>query len=496
MTVSPYSSVEIKRTAAHFFTGKVASALLTLITLLWLVRLLAAEEYGAYVVLVAGMEFTLAITTLGLPWVAARYLPEFRLYANGRMLKYFVWQVVIRISLSLFIGALLLMLTMPWLLLPLEFTQHTNVARLYLLVLLVEGSGRHIRESILGPLMQQGQAQISQVLRNLVLLLIVGIIVAQGAIDLHHVVLAELIASVLSTALTLYRLIRYLHLHLNSPGQDGWQPPNWSEMWRIACYTYFSNLVTQAYSPQVFVFLIQHYLGVEATALFGFLRNLYGQIANYLPATSYVGAGGMAELARNANLVGKLSLFALMPILVFVWLAGNELPSLLSGGKFNQANYCLAGLLLALIPFSQRQILEIVAVVSKNSHLCSWGASLGVLVLPLAYLLLESGQGLWSIIIAIIVSQILFNTMLITALTRITSYRLDAIGFFKLIAAAFAAFVLAQQLVFSIQTWLDLLVVAIFSCSLFLLVSYFIKPFRADERARVNRLFNRKIFVW
>jgi len=111
-------------------------------------------------------------------------------------------------------------------------------------------------------------------------------------------------------------------------------------------------------------------------------------------------------------------------------------------------------------------------------------------------LLLESGQGLWSIIIAIIVSQILFNTMLITALTRITSYRLDAIGFFKLIAAAFAAFVLAQQLVFSIQTWLDLLVVAIFSCSLFLLVSYFIKPFRADERARVNRLFNRKIFVW
>ncbi len=42
-----------------------------------------------------------------------------------------------------------------------------------------------------------------------------------------------------------------------------------------------SVVVTQGmahlYSPQAFVFLIQRYLGVDAAALFGFLRSLFGQ---------------------------------------------------------------------------------------------------------------------------------------------------------------------------------------------------------------------------
>ena len=76
--------------------------------------------------------------------------------------------------------------------------------------------------------------------------------------------------------------------------------------------------------------------------------------------------------------------------------------SLLSNGKFTQSGYYLGGLLLALIPFSQRQILETVAVVCGQSRLCLWGSFLGVLTLPLAYWLFESGLGLWSPIIAMI----------------------------------------------------------------------------------------------
>ncbi len=182
--------------------------------------------------------------------------------------------------------------------------------------------------------------------------------------------------------------------------------------------------------------------------------------------------------------------------MIFVWLAGGELINLLSGGKFNEANSYLAGLLLTLIPLSQRQLLEIVAVVSEKSHLCSWGAVLGALALPMAYLLLESGQGLWSVITSIIVSQILFSGTLIIALAHTTAYRFDVIGFFKLIVAAVIGFVFTQQLAFSIQSWLDLLLTAILSCGFFLLISFFIKPFYVEEREKLNRLFNRKIFIW
>lgn len=507
MSVSPYSSAVLKRSAMHFITGKIFSALLTLIILLWLVRELTVEEYGIYVILVAGMEIALAITALSLPWVAARYLPEFRLHADGKTLACFVWQILARITVFLVMGVFLLFVVLPWLL-PLEFTRYLDVARLYLLVLLAEGLGRHIRDSALEPLLQQGQAQISLVLRNLVLLLLLSAVAVYGDVNLHHVVLAELIASLLGAILALRGLVRYLHVHRELQGRDGWQAPNWVEMWSIARHMYLSHFITLTYSPQVFIFLIQHYLGVEATALFGFLRNLFEHISRYLPATllfslirpklvaSYVAAGDMVELTRNANLAGKLSIFILMPVLIFASLAGDELLSLLSSGKFSQTGYYLAGLLMALIPLSQRQILVAVVIVSDKSYLCTLGSSLSMLALPLAYWLLEADQGLWSPIFAIIVNQIIFNTTLIVALTRTTTYRPDSIGFFKLVVATLVGLILTQQFAIPLHGWPGVLIKAALASSFFLLAAYFIKPFQAEERARLNRLFNHKIFVW
>ncbi len=304
MSASPYSGLALSRSAGHFIIGKSISALLTLIILFWLIRLLSVEEYGAYVILVAGMELTLTLTSFGLPWVAARYLPESRLHASGNNLVRLVWQIISRISLFLLTGTLLLALIMPWLLIPLGLTQHIDLARAYLLVLIVEGIGRNIRDSILGPLLQQGTAQLSLVARNIALLMLLGIVAAQETVHLSHLVIAEAVASMLGTILACAGLIRYLNAHRDLPGKDGWQQPNWPDMWRMARHMYSSYLISLIYSANVLIFLIQRYLGVEATALFGFLYRLYLQIINYLPATllfglvrpkliaSYIGMGG------------------------------------------------------------------------------------------------------------------------------------------------------------------------------------------------------------
>ena len=60
---------------------------------------------------------------------------------------------------------------MPWLLAFLNLTQQTDVARLYLLVLVLEGLRLNIQDCILDPLLQQGRSQLSLVARNLALLL-------------------------------------------------------------------------------------------------------------------------------------------------------------------------------------------------------------------------------------------------------------------------------------------------------------------------------------
>jgi len=535
MSSSPYSDVEFKRGIVHFFIGKAASALLAVGILFWLVRLLNVGEYGAYVTMQAGMGLGLAIMSFGLPWAAARYVPEFRLYANGKQLARLVWQIIALTGLFSVSGALLLYVAMPWLLAFLNLTQQTDVARLYLLVFVLEGLRLNIQDCILDPLLQQGRSQISLVARNLTLLLCLSVVLTtQGKVHLHHVVLAEMAGSFLSVALSLHGVVRYLRTYRNLNGKRDWQPTNWSEMWLTARHMYFSYLVTLIYGPWVFVFLTQRFLGLEATALFGFLLNLYAQIFRYLPATllfslirpklvaSYIGEGGMAQLTRNANLVGKISLFFLMPLLVCVWLAGNELVSLLSGGKFTQAGYYFACMLLGLIPLSQRQTLETVVVASGHGHLCFRCSALGILVLPLAYWLFESGQGLWSPVLAMIASQTIFNVTLIVAMGTSTSYRPDVMGLFKLLTAALVGFVLSiflkmawtgsfqlhandfveslkniqdliskfvvQQVSMPVHGWLDLATTAALASSLYLLASCLFRPFRVDERMRLSRL--------
>ena len=554
MNTSPYSIVALKRSAVYFLTGKFASALLVFIIMIWVVRLLPVEEYGAYMVLLSGMALAQAITSLGFPWLAARYLPEFRLYACGRQLAHFIWKVIALIGLCLVTGSLILFLTLHWLLPSLKLAQHIEVAKLYLLVLVVEGLGANIRESILGPLLLQGLAQISLVVRNLALLLFLGAVVVlqcqnrvhlnyseltefvasmskvfsgngtvtlyqavlvefsasmskvfagKGTVHLDHLVMVELAASGLGTVLALQSLVKYLRANSNLPRQDGWKPPKWSSMWSTARHMYFSNLVTMTYGNDVFVFLIQRYLGVEATALFGFMSSLYGKLGQYLPASllfslirpklvaSYAGGGGMTALMHNANLAGKLSLFVLMPILAFSWLAGSELLSLLSGGKFIHTDYYLATLLLALIPLSQRQILETVAVACDRSYLCFLGASLGVLVVPLAYWLLESAQGLWGPIIARIGSHQIFVMALIISLSRATTYRPDVIGFFKLATAAFASFLLARLIPISTDGWSGLIIKMMLSCGFFLLAAFVMKAFNMEDRRKIKRLLNK-----
>lgn len=543
MNTSPYTGAALKRSAMHFFIGKVASALLTFSILFWLVRLLTTEEYGTYVTLEAGSFFMLTVTSFGLPWLAARYLPEFRLHGNGKQLRYFIWRIIAMISLFNIMGASLLFLAMPWLLEPLGLMHQMDVARLYLLVLVFEGLRGNILECTLEPLLLQGRAQLSQILRNLAFLSGLVIIAVQGAVHLHDAVLAELAGTILGTVSALLSLIRHVHTQRDLQGKDGWQSPNWSEMWRASRHMYFSNLVTLTYGSSVLVFLTQRFLGVETTALFGFLYNLFGQIRRYLPSSlllglirpkliaSYMGEDGAAQLTRNANLVVKVSLFILMPLLVFVWLAGSDLLNLLSGGKFTHAGYYFGGLLMALIPLSQRQILETVAIASGQSHLCSWGSFLGILTLPLAYWLLESGQGIWSPIIAMVAGQLIFNVILVTAMRFTTPYRPDTIGFIKLSMAALMGYGLgilvkmawegslpslpnndlttlidnAQEVVSKYLSYhidapvpdlLNLTTMATLACGFFLLIAYFFKPFRAEERMRLNRLLNRNIFIW
>ncbi len=510
MSDSPYSGSAVKRSTAHFLAGKIVSALLTLSILLWLVRLLSVPEYATYITLVASLEIAFCAAGLGIPWMEGRYFPEYRLHASKVKIIRFAVQLILCQVGVLLIVALAAWLCLDWLLIKMEMTDYLEAAQLYLLMLVVDGSGRRLRDGMLSALLLQKLSQISLVTRNFLFVSSLGVLAYIEEISLVHVIEAELFASTISVLISLLGL--WYHLSQIEVREDPeWIAPKWSQMWAVARNMYFSTQITQVYSAPVFILIIRYSFGAEAaeaTAIFGFLCNLYVQVGNYLPAVllfglirpklvaSYVGNGGIAELTRNANIVGKFSLFVLMPLLVFSCLAGEVLVAQLSGGKFLHTGYYLAGLMCALIPLSQRQILETVAVVTGNSHLCNYAATLGVFTLPIAFGLITCGFGLWAPIIAFTLGNLIFCSTIVRGVAKKTFYHADFAGFCRMLLSAAFAYLGAMLLVDPGQSWIWVVVAATLACSTFLLAAGIIKPFSDDERLSINQLIKRNLFIW
>jgi O-antigen/teichoic acid export membrane protein len=510
MSDSPYSGSAVKRSTAYFLVGKVVSALLNFTILLWLVRLLTVPEYATYITLVASMEIAFCAAGLGIPWMEGRYFPEYRLHASKEKIIRFAVQLILCQVGVLLIVALAAWSCLDWLLIKMEMSSYREAAQLYLLMLVVDGAGRRLRDGMLSALLLQKLSQISLVTRNFLFVASLGVLVYLEEINLVHVIEAELFASSVGVMISLFGLWRHLKL-IEVRENPEWQAPKWSQMWAVARNMYFSTQITQVYSAPVFILIIHYSFGTEAaeaTAVFGFLCNLYVQVGNYLPAVllfglirpklvaSYVGDGGIVELTRNANMVGKFSLFVLMPLLVFSGLAGEVLVELLSGGKFQHTGYYLAGLMCVLIPLSQRQILETVAVVTGNSHLCNYAATLGIFTLPIAFGLIKIGFGLWAPIIAFALGNLIFCSTIVRGVAKKTSYHADFAGFCRMLLSAAIAYLGAMLLVFSGQNWVWIIAVAILACITFLLAGGIIKPFSEYERSSINQIIKRNLFIW
>ncbi|MDG9669482.1 hypothetical protein ONV78_17210 [Hahella sp. CR1] len=470
----PYSRQALISGTKKFLSGKVISALLTLGILLVTVRLLPVTEYGAYVTLLAMTEIGRSLAQLGLAWLTARQLPEYRLKADGPRLIGFCRRVVAWQSAALIACALLFAGLMDAYLSWAGLEAFRPAALVFLGVFLVEGVGRFLREAVLGPLLLQGGIRASMVGRQL--LYLAGLLVlwrlsgsglaqpilillpsaqtlAQPGMGLYAVVLIELAASAFGTAVALACLIKFCRSMRGLQGEAGWTEPSIRQQWWLSLHMYFAHLLTLLYSPQALVNLLQKYLGPEASAVFGFLRTLNDQIARYLPASLlfslirpklvavYVNGGGAPELSRLTNSAGKVSLVILLPLVSVAAVFGDELIQLISGGKFSDSGYLFFGFLLCLIPYSQRLLLETAAVTMDQANLCKWGAALGLITLPSLWALLHLGIGVWAAVIAIGLGHVLFNSFIIAGLKQRCDYAFDWLNQTKLILAMAVAII-------------------------------------------------------
>jgi O-antigen/teichoic acid export membrane protein len=507
MTGSPYSKAALRRSAWHFLTGKVATAGLSLGILLVVVRLLPVAEYASYVTLSAATEVLYPLSLLGLPWLASRFLPEFRLNASSHTLRRLVRDLALAVVMLLLLAAIAVAVVAAAFPDLLAESAIRALLAIYLVMFVADSLGRFARENLLGPLMQQGWVRASQVGRQAVFLGLLMIGMHRGTMDVEHVVAAEAAAASGATLLAFVGLSLHLRRLAGEAGRTGWAPPARQEMWRTARDMYLARLLSLPYSPQALLLLVQRALNAEAVALFGFMRHLFVQVANNLPSTmlfslvqpklvaSQVDAG-VHELSRNANLAGKLSLFALMPLVATAWLAGDPIVVWLSGGKFVGAGGILAGMLLAIVPFSQRLLIETVTVALGRSRLCTYASAIGLVVLLLLIVLLKFGFGVWAPVITLVVSYALFNAVVQTALARSSGYTADYGGATRLLASGAVCGIALLPLGAFVNPHMAVWIQTVLVLPLYLLVAWILKPFTIAERERMNLLIGRRVFIW
>jgi len=502
----PYGRNAMRRGTRDFLIGKAISAVMSFAIMLLLVRLLPLQQFGVYVTWLALLELAHAIGGVGLPWVALRYLPEFRLYASSNSLRRFVRRWLAGVLLATVAVVLMSAAGLSAYLAWSDMQEHHFAAAIFLAAIGFELAGRHMREGLLEPLMQQLASRISLILRQSVMLAAVLTLWYAGELRLIWVVAAELVASLVG-AVSAWVLMRRHLASLNGTGATGdWTEPAFSAMWRTAIHMFGAQLVSLSYGPAMLTVVAQRTLGLEATALFGFLRQLCEQVWRYLPSIVLMGVvrpklvaaycvGGMFELSRISAVVAKMTILTAAPVIVFAAIAGSDLIVLLSGGKFQGSGWLFFGLTLSLLPMGLRQLYEAAAVTTGRSELCMRASLSGLLTLPLLYALVSNDFGLWALVIVFVVGHLLFVGVVAFGLSRAVGFSIDAVGLGRVMVAGAIAWGLLAAWAWPASNWGVILVQGLAVTLLFLLAAYGLRPFNLQERQLLDSLVGRRWFA-
>ncbi|MEO6563666.1 MAG: oligosaccharide flippase family protein [Nitrosospira sp.] len=507
-TQQHYSVERVRRGTLHFLGGKAGSAALTFAAFILVARLLTTTDYAYYAIALAVVELGLALASFGLDWVAARYLPEYRVRATGSQLKHFILKLAGLQSAIYLVFAILMGLGSFSLAALLGSPSAAPVLQLYSIYLVMEGCSRMLRDQMLGHLLLQGRAQIALILRNLIWVSGLAWFYTHGsAAAVQDVALVEVAAALVGLLAAVVGLFHTLRGTVgNLPGSnDGWIAPTLQKQWVLARSSYLSYLFSLAYGPQVITLLLSRFAGVEVTAAFGFARNLADQVRRYLPAdlllglvrpalvARYAASQNFTALNRNATLLFLISLLVLAPVLVLGIVYGDLVVMVLSSGKFGDSAPFVTLLLLLLAPFSHRRIIEMIANTVSHAAACARANAYLIGFPPLMALLLMTGLPVWSVLLVLLLAEMTFSFLVVRELRKGgMTYQLPWAALLRIVlAVALSAGVLSMLNIALDEGLVDLLIATVLALLVTATVLLLCKPLDRDALESIKRLLGR-----
>jgi len=490
-----------------FAAGRVTSALIGFTLFLVLARSLPLGDYGQYLTLLAGLELIVLYTSLGIPWIGIRYMPEYRIHAGGPALRRLLLQLGLASLAPLALALLALWAGAHWWMGWLKVEGAADAIGAFLLICLFDGVNRFLSTVVLESLLAQKRAQAVQILRNLVFLAPLGYLLLQGGqVDLTTVLRIELVASAAAAAAATLLSATLLRALPDGEEDPDWTPPTRRALVEIAGYNYASNAVANLYSAPALQLLANALLGPAASALFGFARNLAEQVRRYLPSefllsvirpmlvATYASDRDDAQLNRRMLLAAKLSLLTSAPVAGVLLGAGQEAMRLIGGARLQDAYWLLIVLLFVSFSRSHRSLLGLYVNCVRQTDIWLRASLWCLFVLPLALALIEVGWGAFALVAAMIAEEIICTASVLRQLSRRGLGYSVAIGGLGPVIGAAIACAVTTALALRLMNGQMVPVAAALGCIAFGVTLLVRTPFDAREQQLLNRVTGRPLF--
>ncbi|NLD69600.1 MAG: oligosaccharide flippase family protein [Limnobacter sp.] len=501
-----YSLARFRSNLLSFAAGRTISAVTSFTIFVLLARSLPVADYGRYLTLLATIELILLYSSLGIPWVAIRFVPEYREKASSQQLYRLLLGLVLANSLPMLVVLLMLWQWSAWWTNQLGLEAALVVVLPFLLLCLFDGLNRIFVTLALEPLLAQKSAQAVQISRNLSFLAPLGYAAANGIpFDLAFVIRIETAAAGVAAGIAAATAVRATRASARASGDPQWTRPPLRAMVGIAGYNYSGNAVANLYSAPALQLMANALLGPAASALFGFARGLAAQVRRYLPSelllsiirpmlvAAYSNDGDHDKLNRRMLLAAKTSLFAVAPLVGILLGAGPQAVAAIGGAELQQAYWLLVVLLLLSFAHSHRSLLGLYVNCVRETDIWLRASLLCLCVLPAAYLMIVGGLGAESLAIAMVAEEILLTTSVLRML-RARGYRYSlAVSGLPGIAAATALCALTVFIGLRLPE-LPLPAAAALGGIAFAVALALLRPLDQAERMLVNRLAGRPMF--
>ena len=508
---SEYYSIKRLRWNTLVFTGgKGVNAVLNLSIFVLIASSLSKSDFAIYAWLVAFIELSTNISRFGINWAVDRYVPQLRSTLNSVALRRFILIMTgLRVAVIVLFAALF-----HWsgqTILSFSGKEEWFPAfDLYILVIVPYALMTFSRDIVFQSLLKQVHSQANTTLRHAIFLSVLFFFISQSdELTLMHVIYGDIAATTTAAIIALIQMGVLLRQLPYGTAPTSSALPTWRMIVKFAANSYANEVFRMSGSGYAVMTAAPQLLSTLALAPYGFCQTLFTQLNRFLPAhlfsglyrprlvSEYTRTGSFSTLNRQLIVILKVSNYILASGIAVFFVYGGEILDLLSRGKYVDAHGLMMFFLVLMLVDNHRQVLMALCNTIERVDFLSRSSLFLPFVVPIAVILVLAGLGSFGLVLALIIAEVLCVGAIVGQLRR-AGYQLvfDLRGQARIAATALVAIVVGLVVhTYHPETTFWNIVGIILTGLSFMVTGRLLRPMSERERAAIERMVGRKVYV-